>query len=64
MHQLLIDHPMILIEAAVLEVLRRGGKVCLHPLLMNGTLIYELVGRQELRKLYLSYGEIALEAGL
>lgn len=54
----------ILIEAAVVERLRRAGRVELHPSLMHATFIYDDVGKRELEKVYRSYVSIALQAGV
>jgi S-methylmethionine-dependent homocysteine/selenocysteine methylase len=51
-------------EAAIVEPIRRGGKVGLHPTLVNAPLIYSAAGRRELRSLYDSYIAIAGQAGL
>jgi homocysteine S-methyltransferase len=51
-------------EAAVIEQLRRTGRVALHPTLENTPLIYDELGREELRLLYLGYASIAIRAGL
>jgi len=49
----------ILAEASVVEVLRRSGKVELHPELIHCHLIYDEVGRQELTDLFTTYISIA-----
>jgi len=54
----------ILAEASVVEVLRRSGRVKLHPQLVHSLLIYDEVGREELSKLYCSYISIAEKAGV
>ena len=62
MQQLLSDNSLILMEAAIVEPLRRSSEVELHPLLVNAPLIYKEAGRQVLAKLYQNYINIALEA--
>lgn len=47
-----IEKKFILIEAAVVERLRRAGRVELHPSLMQATFIYDDVGKRELEKVY------------
>ena len=51
-------------EAAVVERLRRGGRVRLHPRLVHAALPYDEDGRRELRAIYRSYLEVARRAGL
>lgn len=64
MRDLLEANDLILIEAAVIEQLRRAARVRLHPTLENATLIYDDTGREELSALYRSYISIAAGAGL
>jgi S-methylmethionine-dependent homocysteine/selenocysteine methylase len=64
MRELLDRNELVLMEAAIVEPLRRGGRVELHPTLVNAPLIYEDAGRRELRSLYESYITIAGRAGL
>ena len=52
---------LILIEAAIVERLRRAGRVELHPCLVHATFIYDDIGKAELEKLYRGYISIALE---
>lgn len=60
---LLLDkYDFILMEAAVVERLRRDSSVVLHPSLVHAALLYDESGRQELQKLYQSYIDIAVEA--
>ena len=47
-----------------MEPLRRGGKVKLHPTLVNAALVYEDEGRQELHALYQSYISVAVQSDL
>lgn len=64
MQQLLKNHPLILMEAAIVEQLRRSGDMVLHDRLVNAPLIYEEAGRKALGELYQAYIDIAIEAGL
>jgi S-methylmethionine-dependent homocysteine/selenocysteine methylase len=64
MRQLLEQNDLILIEAAVVERLRRDSDITLHPQLVNAPLLYDEKGRQELRAIYQSYIAIARTAGL
>jgi len=62
MHQLLKNNRLVLMEASIVESLRRSDDISLHPILMNAPLIYEEAGRKALNRLYQSYIDIALEA--
>jgi homocysteine S-methyltransferase len=62
MKQLLEQHKLILMEAAVVEQLRRSVDVDLHPHLVIAPLIYEESGRTALRAIYQGYIDIAREA--
>jgi len=62
MKQLLANSSLILMEAAIVEQLRRSGDIELHQILVNGPLIYDETGRNELNKIYQDYIEIALES--
>jgi S-methylmethionine-dependent homocysteine/selenocysteine methylase len=64
MRQLLDAHDLILMEAAVVERLRRDGKVALHPTLVHAALLYDEGGRHELEKIYQDYVDIARDARL
>jgi len=64
MHQFLREHPLILMEAAVSEPLRRMAHVTLHPELTVSPLIYDDQGRRELERLYLDCMQVAREAHL
>jgi S-methylmethionine-dependent homocysteine/selenocysteine methylase len=55
---------LILTEAAVVERLRRGGKVELHPRLVHAALIYDETGRRELKNIFQSYIDVARRAHL
>jgi len=62
MQQLLRDNSLILMEASIVESLRRSEDIELHPTLVNAPLIYEETGRKALNKLYQGYIDIAVEA--
>jgi S-methylmethionine-dependent homocysteine/selenocysteine methylase len=64
MKSFLEQHDLILMEGAIVEQLRRGGVVKLHPNLVHGPLIYDDKGRKELQRLYQSYISIAIRAEL
>lgn len=51
-------------EGAVIEQLRRSGKVGLHPTLLNAPLIYDEIGEKELKKIYQGYIDIAFAADI
>ena len=62
--QLIRDNRLLLMEAAIVEQLRRNSDIKLHPQLLNAPLIYDAQGRRELSGLYRRYWEIALAADL
>lgn len=62
MKQLLKNNNKILIEAAIVERLRRSNHFELHPRLVNAPLIYNQYGRKALLNLYQEYIDIALKA--
>ena len=64
MEELLRDARLILMEAAVVERLRRSPGVALHPSLVNAPLIYEQAGREALAAIYAEYLSIAAAADL
>ncbi|OIO73971.1 MAG: hypothetical protein AUJ57_03325 [Zetaproteobacteria bacterium CG1_02_53_45] len=64
MNHLLDTHHLILMEAAIVEQLRRAGSVELHPTLINAPLIYDEVGRSALADIYQAYIDIALQADI
>jgi S-methylmethionine-dependent homocysteine/selenocysteine methylase len=64
MRDLLERNELILLEAAIVEPIRRSGRVELHPELVNAPLIYDTAGADALRDLYETYIEIAEQAGL
>jgi hypothetical protein len=55
LHQLLDRQRLILMEAAVVERLRRKPDVQLHPQLINAPLIYTTEGRAALGQIYRGY---------
>ena len=64
MEALLDNHDLILMEVAIIEALRRGGVVSLDRNLANASLIHDDAGRNELRRLYLRYLQVAADAEL
>ncbi len=62
MKNILENNKLILMEASVVEQLRRSGNVRLHDTLVNAPLIYDEAGKSELSKIYQGYIDIALEA--
>jgi homocysteine S-methyltransferase len=64
MKTLLDNNELILMEASIVERLRRSKDIQLHPTLVHSPLIYDKAGRRELTKLYLEYIDIAIEAKL
>ncbi|MBT8075665.1 MAG: homocysteine S-methyltransferase family protein [Gammaproteobacteria bacterium] len=62
MQQLLKDNNLILMEAAIVEPLRRSVDIQLHPRLVKAPLIYEKAGRAALAGLYQGYMDIAAAA--
>jgi S-methylmethionine-dependent homocysteine/selenocysteine methylase len=64
MKSLLDNHNLILMEAAVVERLRRARQVNLHPDIVHAHLIYDDQGKKALEMLYQSYIAIAVKAKL
>jgi len=64
MNALLDDNSLVLMEAAIVERLRRTGETELHPSLVHAPLIYDGRGRAALTRLYQSYMDIANRADL
>ena len=62
--QLLDDNPFVLMEASIVELLRRSEKVHLHDTLVNAPLIYDQVAKEVMGDLYKGYIDIALNANL
>ncbi len=64
MKDLIHNNSFILMEGAIVEQLQRNNTINLHPILVNAPLIYDKIGRQELKKLYQAYIEVAAIADL
>jgi S-methylmethionine-dependent homocysteine/selenocysteine methylase len=62
MKQLLKAHDLILMEAAVVERLRRNCNIELHPKLVHAGFVSSEPGRQALKDVYQSYVDVAREA--
>lgn len=62
--KILGDHDFILMEAAVIETLKRSDDVCLHPRLENALLIYDKAGRKALSQIYRGFIRVARKAGV
>jgi S-methylmethionine-dependent homocysteine/selenocysteine methylase len=62
MESLLEAHDLILTEAAIVERLRRSGRVELHPILVHAALVYDAEGRAEMARLFQGYVSIAAAA--
>ncbi len=63
MQELLNSNSLILMEAAIVEPLRRSEDISLHPTLVNAPLIYEKAGRAVMAGLYQQYIDVAQAAG-
>jgi len=64
MTNLVEEHELVLLEAAVVERLRRGSNVQLHPDLVHAPLIYDETGRAALRSIYEDYMAVARSANV
>lgn len=64
MKSLIEGHDLILTEAAIVERLRRSGRVELHPTLVHAALVYDAKGRAEMARLFQGYVSIAEAAGV
>jgi len=64
MQQLLKNHDLMLMEGAIVELLRRSEDIELHPVLVNAPLIYTEAGRKALAGLYQKYIDIAVAADM
>jgi len=62
MKSIIEKHNLILMEAAIVERLRRDSSIRLHPNLVHAPLIYDDKGRKELQRLYQDYISIATSA--
>jgi len=58
------QHDLILMEASIVERIRRAPDQTLHPRLVNAPLIYEATGKQALETIYAEYMDIARAAEL
>ena len=63
MQELLNSNSLVLMEAAIVERLRRSVDIKLHPTLVNAPLIYEKAGRAAMTGLYQQYMDVALATG-
>lgn len=64
MKKLLENNPFILMEAAIVEQLRRSGEVRLHDSLVNAPLIYNPAAREIMGAIYVEYMRLAQSAHL
>jgi S-methylmethionine-dependent homocysteine/selenocysteine methylase len=64
MRCLLEQHPLILLEAAITEPLRRAENIMLHPDLSVSNLIYDGNGSRQLARLYKAHMQVAIEVHL
>ena len=64
MRKFVEDHGLVLMEAAIIERLRRDSRLDLHPALANTPLIHDEAGRRALERCYRDYIDIALNAEL
>ncbi len=64
MEQLLAGNKLILMEASIIERLRRSDSKALHPELANSPMIYNDKGRKALSALYQEYIDIASASSL
>jgi S-methylmethionine-dependent homocysteine/selenocysteine methylase len=62
--QALASYDLVLIEAAVIETLKRRAGNYMHPELANALMIYQDSGRALLRSIYLGFVEVARKANL
>ena len=53
--KIIAENDLILMEGAVVEILRRSGKVIFHPDLIHSHLIYDKNGVNELTSIFKSY---------
>lgn len=56
--------PLVLMEGAVIERLRRDPSLSLDPHILNAPLIYDEAGRMEMTRIYKGYIDISLEYDL
>lgn len=62
MHQLIQNNSLILMEAAIVERLRRSSHCELHDELLNAPLIYAQNGQKALTELYKEYVTVAIDS--
>ena len=62
--QIIAENDIILMEAAIVERLRRSENIYLHPSLVHAPLIYAKKGRMALSEIYNSYLDIAQKSDL
>ena len=64
MKLLLETHDFVLMEAAIVEQLRRNTEIKLHDLVVNAALIYDAGSRNRMQEIYQSYIDIAANANM
>ena len=64
MKDFICNHKFVLMEAAVVERLRRSSSITLHPTLVHAPLIEEAAGQQAFRTIYNGYMDLAEAAQL
>jgi len=64
MKELLERNELVLMEAAIVEQLRRSDAIELHPRLINAPLIYDQAGQKAMASIYHAYMDIASKAAL
>lgn len=64
LEKIIDSHEVVLLEGAIIERLRRSGRVMLDPCLEHALLIYDANGRSILAELYGEYIQIAQDARL
>ncbi|MCU7818377.1 MAG: homocysteine S-methyltransferase family protein, partial [gamma proteobacterium symbiont of Lucinoma myriamae] len=62
MQQIIDNNRLVLMEAAIVERLRRSSDIKLHDELIHAPLIYENNGKKVLEKFYQEYVDIAFES--
>jgi homocysteine S-methyltransferase len=60
----ILQQPLILMEGAVIERLRRDGTVPLDPQVLNAALLFSAEGREALASVYTEYIAVGRESGL
>jgi len=64
LQETLDNRDFVLIEAAIIESLRRSSDISLHPKLENALLIYDETGKRALTRLYQEFIAVAHKGGL